>query len=595
MTPLLRVLAAGRPVRGRMLVAVLAGTAAAGSAVALLGTSAWLVSTAALQPPVLHLMVAIVAVRFFGISRGVLRYAERLVSHDAAFRILGELRVQLYRSLERLAPAGLPAFRSGDLLARLVGDVDTVQDLWLRLLIPYAVAAAVGGGTVIAVGLVLPSAAAVLAATLVAVAVVVPWLASRVTRRAEHRMAPLRGDLSTSTVDLLRAAPELVAYGAVEQHLAAVERRDRELAGAERSSAAGLGVGALLTTLAAGASVWAALALGVPAVRSGELPGVWLAVVVLLPLAVHEVVAAVVPAAAQLPRLRAAARRVVAVLDAPAPVAEPPRGYRQRVLAAPYGLRLTGLDARWPGTPADAPGVVGGLDLVVPPGSRVALVGPSGSGKSTLAAVLLRFLDPSAGTVELVGSDGSADLTALDPVRTRRVIGLAAQDAHVFDTTIEANVRIARREAGDDEVRAALARARLLDWALAQPRGLQTPVGEHGARLSGGQRQRLALARVLLADFPLLVVDEPTEHLDDATAAALARDLVDAAGDRTLVVLTHRPELFPGLDAVVPMPARVGTVGPGSRSAAGSPDAGDAFPDGSWGDGCVTTRPRTRT
>ena len=578
MRALRRLLAAGRPVRGRLLLAVLAGTAAAGSAVALLGTSAWLVSAAALQPPVLHLMVAIVAVRFFGISRGVLRYLERLVSHDAAFRILAELRVQLYRRLERLAPAGLPAFRSGDLLARLVGDVDTVQDLWLRLLLPYTVIAAVGGGTVLAVGLLLPSVAAVLAAALVAVAVAVPWLASGLARRADAAVAPLRGDLSTSTVDLFRSAPELVAFGAVAQRLAAVDRCDRALAVAERRSAAGLGVGALLTTLWAGASVWAALALGVPAVRSGQLPGVLLAVVVLVPLAVHEVVAAVVPAASQLPRVRAAAERVVTVLDAPAPVAEPPPGLRQQLPAGPYGLRLSGLDARWPGGPTDAPGVVGGLDLIVASGSRVALAGPSGSGKSTVAAVLLRFLDPSAGRAELVGSDGNVDLTALDPDQCRRVIGLAAQDAHVFDTTIEENVRLAARDATDAELRDALGRARLLDWALAQPLGLATPVGEHGARLSGGQRQRLALARVLLADFPVLVVDEPIEHLDEPTAAALAADLVTVSAGRTLLVLTHRPELFPELDAVVSLPAALA-----ARS--GSPGAGDDRRRSACGDG----------
>jgi ATP-binding cassette, subfamily C, bacterial CydCD len=536
-----RVAAIGRPVIARMLLAVAAGVAAAGAAIGLTATSAWLISRAAERPPVLYLMVAVTGVRAFGVSRGALRYAERLASHDAAFRVLSRLRSRAYARLEVLAPAGLAEFRSGDLLSRLVDDVDGLADLWLRVLIPYLVAGVTAAVAVAAIWLLVPAAAAALAASLLFVAFVVPVFTVAVARRGERRISGARGDLAAATLEVLAGAPEILVAGATDARLADLATVDAALAAAEARTAAGSGLGALLSGLAGGAAVWLGLVAGIAALRAGSIEGVALAVVALTPIAVHEATAGLVPASQHLPGLAAMAGRLLDVTTRPDPVHEPLETEAESLPQGPYGLRCRGLRARY--SPA-GPDALVLRDIELQPGGRLLVTGPSGSGKSTFAAVLVRFLEPSAGSVELVGADRSVDIRRLPGDDVRRVICLCAQDPHIFDTSVAENVRLARPGASDEDVAGALHAAQLGTWLASLPDGLATLVGEHGARLSGGQRQRLSLARALLADAPIVVFDEPTEHLDDATATALTTDLLAATSGWTIVMITHRPELI---------------------------------------------------
>lgn len=535
---LARVREAAGAQRGRLLLALLLGSLALGSAVGLMAVSGWLISRASEQPPVLYLMVAVTATRAFGIGRAVFRYAERLVSHDAVLRMLAELRVGVYRSLERIAPAGLRRTRRGDLLSRLVADVDALQDYWLRWLLPACTAVVVGAGAAGFTAWLLPEAGVVLAAGLLLAGVGVPLVSGACARHAERRLAPARADLATGITDLLGGTAELTVAGALPARLDRTREADgvltRIAARAATAAALGGGLGALI----AGLTVVAAALVALPAVADGRLAGVELAVVVLTPLAAFEAVTGLPLAVQYRQRVKRSAERVFEVLDAPVPVREP--AVPAEAPVSPFPLEVRGLSARYAGAGHDA---LDSFDLTLEAGRRIAVVGRSGSGKTTLAQVLLRFLDARAGTYRI----GGVDASALDGDTVRRFVGLCAQDAHVFDSSIRENLRLARTDATDAELRDALGRARLLDWALALPDGLDTLVGEHGARLSGGQRQRLALARALLADFPVLVLDEPAEHLDLPTADALTADLLAATRGRTTVLITHRLE---GLDAV---------------------------------------------
>ena len=558
--PLRRTLALARPAAGRLTLATLLGAGAVGAAIGLIATSAWLISRSSERPEESVVAVAIVGVQFFALSRGLCRYGERLVGHDAAFRVLADLRVRIYERLERLAPLGLPAFRSGELLARLVHDVDSLQDLLLRVLPPFAIALIVGAATVLLEWWMLPVAGAILLVALLLAGVLVPWLTGVLAGRAEARQAAARGELSASVVDLLEGAPELLVNGATSVQLGRTLQVDAEVTRIARASARTAGIGQGLTALCSGLAMWGALLAGVAAVRAGTLSGVLLAGIALIPLVAFELVAGLPTATQILQRVRRSAARVFEVIDATPPVMEPehplalpsqrgappPAGPDAPSTSPPHTLRVRGLRASYPGAPRPA---LDGVDLDLGPGRRVAVVGPSGAGKSTLAGVLLRFLDYE-GPPESVTLDG-APLEDLDGEDCRRVVGLVAQDAHVFDNTIEENLRLARRGATREQLCEALARARLLDWIETLPEGLGTEVGERGARMSGGQRQRLAIARALLADFPILILDEPGEHLDTQTADAILADLLAITRDRATLLITHRLAELQEVDEVL--------------------------------------------
>ncbi|MFC5995859.1 thiol reductant ABC exporter subunit CydC [Pseudonocardia hispaniensis] len=535
--PVRRLLGLARPRGSRFALGVLAGAVATAAGTGLLSLAAWLIATAATHPPVAALGVAVVLTRALGVTRGVARYLERLITHDAALRTLAQVRVQVYERLARIEP--IRRFRSGDLVTRLVSDTDATQDLLVRGLAPPLSALLTGAGVItLGVALLVPGGLA-LAAGLLLAGLAVPVVAALLGRATGRRQTAARGELSAALVDALHGAPDLVAYGAMDRAVARVERADAALTRAARRDAGLLGLGAAGTALVAGATLWATLLLGVAAVEDGSLGPVPLAVLVLTALAAFEIVAPLPAAAARLGAIRASGARLFDVLDTPPAVRDPAgRGH-----LTPGPLQVRDLRVRYgPGEPW----ALDGLDLDLAPGARVAVVGPSGSGKSTLAAVLFRFRDPDAGTVRI----GGTDLTAVSPDAARRMISGVPQDPHLFDSTVRENLRLARPEATDAQLWDVLERVRLAADVAAMPAGLDTDVGVHGARFSGGMRQRLALARALLTDARLLVLDEPTTHLDPDSRNAVLDDLLTAAGDRAVLLVTHDLDRLAEMDAV---------------------------------------------
>lgn len=532
-SPLLRLLTQTRGVRARLAGAAVLGGLASGCAVALMATSAWLIARAAQQPPVLYLMVAVVAVRAFGIGRGVLRYLERLVSHDAAFRVLGRLRERLVAHLALLAPAGLPLWRKGDLLARTVDDVDDAGDAFLRGLLPLAGALLVCGGTVVLAFAILPAAGLALVVALVAACIAAPLITARRSARIEHEVVDLRARRTRLVTETLDELPELTVLGAMDGRLTELAELETASKRVAAGTARAAGIAAGLAVASMGAAVWLAAKLGVPAVVDADLEPVLLAVIVLTPLALTDTVQAVGLAASTLRRSSAAVARLFQVLDTPPVTLTPPHPQPLPTTAGRV-IRLRGVSARWPGANRDA---VTDIDLDLEPGRRIVVVGESGSGKSTLVAVILGFLPLTAGTMTV---DGVAS-TDIDPDEWRTLFGWCDQQAYLFDSSLAENVRLARPAATDDEVGAALRSVGAGSWLESLPDGLNTRVGEHGLGVSGGERQRIALARAVLSGRQVLLADEPAAHLDPATAAAVTGWIMRPDPERCALLVTHRP------------------------------------------------------
>lgn len=533
-----RLLALAGASRRRTALAVGLGSLTILLGVGLTASAGYLISRAAEHPPVLALVTAIVVVRVFGLSRPIARYLERLSSHDLAFRDLARVRIHTYERLEPLAPGQLEEYRRGDLLSRFVGDVDALQNLHLRGVGPPLIALTAGAVAVGVTAVFLPLAAVVLAAGLVVAGIGAPLVTVRSGRRAGQHQAALRGELTGELVELFQGAPELVVYGQDEKRLASLAAKDAELVRLGRRDAYADGAGGMIRVAVTGLTVTAVLGVAISAHAGDGLDRVMIATLGLLALASFEAVEPLAQAARELGETLGAGRRVLELCDRESPIADPP--HPAPLPARPTEIALEGVSARYT---SSGPDVLDDFTLRLPPGGRVALVGPSGAGKTTVTNLLLRFLDPEAGRVTL----GGRDLREYRQADVRRTIAVAGQDSYLFSTSIRENLRIGRPGAGDAELESALARVGILDWVRALPDGLDTPVGEQGRELSGGQRQRLSIARALLSDAALLVLDEPTAHLDGTAAARLVEDVFEAAGDRSVLLITHRPE---GLELV---------------------------------------------
>jgi ATP-binding cassette, subfamily C, bacterial CydC len=537
-----RLLAVAGAPRARVAVSVVLGALTVALGVGLMATAGYLISRAAERPAIFSLTIAIVAVRFFGISRPVVRYLDRLWSHDLALRVLGRVRSRVYDRIEQLAPAQLEGYRDGDLLSRSVADVDALQNLHLRAVDPPFVALLAGALSVGVAAAFSPAAGMVLAGGLVVGGVAVPALSGYAARAAGARQSTARGALSSELIELLGAVPELVAFGAERSAVARVRAADSSLVAIARKTAFATGIGDALRVLVTGLTVAGVLAVAARASGGHHLDRVLIGMLALLALASFEAVAPLSAAARELSATLAAGRRVLELTDRDVAIRDP--ADPAPAPAWPFAIALEGVRAGYPG---GGPPVLEDVSLRLDPGERVALVGPSGAGKTTIVNLLLRFLDPVAGRVML----GGRDLRDYRQDDVRAAISVAGQESYLFSATIRENVRLARPDACDPELEQALRRASL--WGLIEqlPDGLGTRVGERGRELSGGQRQRILLARALLADAPVLVLDEPTAHLDPDTARELLRDVFAATRGRTVLLITHRSEGLELVDRVV--------------------------------------------
>lgn len=532
----MRLASALRPVAGRLAFAVLAGTATIAANVGLMGTSSWLIARAALHPPLYTLMLAITGVRFFGLSRAVLRYTERLATHDATLRAVGHLRSWFFGAVASLPPHALAEERSGDLLGRAVADVDTLQTATARGAVPPVVALLTGAGTAAFLSRLLPAWGPLFLAGFALAGLGIPALSLALSHRIDHGLAERRGMLRARLVDGAQGRTDLrLASRLADQEAAVAEDSHAVLRAQGRLARVDAATEALVQAAAWGLAV-ALLVAAAPAVRDGRLAGYLLPVGLFVVLAAFEAIAPLPGAASLLTQARDALGR----LGRLAPAAPQAGG-----TAAPGGhdLSVRGLLYAYPdGTP-----VLRGLDLSVGEGEHVVVRGPSGTGKTTLARLLLRQMDPPASTVLV----GGVDVRDWDEAALRRRFAVVSQDAYLFDTTLRENLRLGRADATDAEMETALRTARLGDLLDRLPGGLDTPVGEHGARLSGGEVRRVAVARALLRDAPIVLLDEPTEGLDAQTERELEAALEPLVRDRTVLLITHKDVRIGRVDGVV--------------------------------------------
>jgi thiol reductant ABC exporter CydC subunit len=516
-----------------MTLAALLGFLTVASGVGLMATSAYLISRAALQPSIAELQVAIVGVRFFGIARGLARYLERTVSHDVTFRLLARLRVWFYAALEPLAPARLWAYRSGDLLGRVVADVETLENFYLRVLAPLAVALLSSALVLLLLGSLAARLALTLLGFLVLAGAVLPLLARALARSAGREMVQARSELNATLVEGTQGLADLLALGAGEAHLARVQRQGRRLGELQGRMARVTGLERALSGLLVNVATVAVVAVAIPLVGAGRLDGANLAVVALVVIAAFE---ALLPLPAAFQALEAnveAGRRLFEIVDAEPEVSDP---LQPAPPPAAADLRVEDLHFAYDFLAPDALAVLDGVSFSVPRGCQVAIVGPSGAGKSTLVGLLLRFWEYRQGQIWI----GGRELRELAQEEVHRQVAVVAQDTHLFNATVRENLLLARPGASEADLVLAARQARIHDEIVALPEGYDTWIGEQGLRLSAGQRQRLAVARALLKDAPLLLLDEPTANLDALAEREVLASLRNLAAGRTTLLITHR-------------------------------------------------------
>ncbi|MBB5373378.1 thiol reductant ABC exporter subunit CydC [Acidocella aromatica] len=522
---------------------------------ALLGLSGWFIAAMALAGhggPMIEYFTPAAAIRGLAILRTVGRYLERLVTHDATFRLLTRLRVWFYTRLEPLAPARLQQYRSGDLLSRIRADIDSLETFYLRVFVPGAAALIATPLMGAFLAWISPRVAGVDMVGLALAGVAVPLLAQRLGHRPGGEAVALRGRLTADIADLTRGFAELTVDQALASQMARCEETGVAQLGAQRRLAGIGAAGSVLGGLVAQLSLWLVLLLTLPLADGERLSGPDIAMLGLLVLASFEITAPLPAAFKALGEIMAAARRIFEIADAVPATRDPARPE-----AAPrrFDVRVDGLTLRYG---EGQPNVLEHLSFHVPQGGCLGIVGPSGAGKTSLLNVLLRFLEFQSGAVEI----GGVPLGALEGETVRGLCAVVAQRTHLFNTSIRENLLVARPNATDAELHEALRQAALLNEVRAMPEGLETIVGEGGRNLSGGQARRIAIARAVLKDAPILLLDEPTEGLDAHSEQAVLEALTRLMRHRTTLLVTHRPQALRLADKVLNLGVCYGTSPP---------------------------------
>ena len=513
-----------------------------GSSVALIGVSAWLISTAAIATSVADLGVAVVMTRLFGITRAVFRYLERLVSHNVTFRLLARLRVWFYERLEPLAPARLMDYKSGDLLARVIGDVETLENFYVRVISPSLTAIVIGLSVSIFFASFYPPIAFALIGFFLTLGLILPLLAQIVSRKPGEKLITQLADLQTQLVDSIQGLADLLAFGRGADRAELIVSTGKDYGRTQKQMARISGVHSALGALLTNFGLWLVLFLVIPEVTAGNIEGTMLGTFALMTFASFEAVNPLPLAAQMWNSSREAAKRLFEVVDVEPVVSGKVTSDKSSVTNTE--LRITDLTFAYPNTTTPA---LEHVTFNLQPGTSIAIVGPSGAGKSTIANLLFRFWDYESEEISL----GGESLKSLNQDEVRKRCALVSQNSYFFNTSIRENLRVARPKVTQEEMENAAKAAQIHEFIESLPKGYDTFIGEHGLRLSGGERQRLAIARALLKDAPVLILDEPTANLDPVTEKRVLDTLFKIMRGKTSLLITHRLVGLENMDEII--------------------------------------------